>query len=239
MDKEKRKRKKKIKRLKEIVIFLGIVIAGLVAFATDFGELWCKVFTDSSWCQEEDSPKPVKLPEPKPVIPPSVTEQAIELLTRKNPAGLKIEILPSPTLKVGKAMKMRLRSDHDGYLIVLDINKEGELTTLFPNKYSDQRQQGYLKVGQSLIIPDAYYGFDFEVHKQTQGILVAILVEGDLTVVREVLPVPFEGIKESYAIGILQQLRQQLDKTVPNEKGIEESIRWSGIKAEYKITDVP
>jgi hypothetical protein len=228
---------KRVRNTLAILAFLLGSIAAVTAFLNE-AEVWCGIFEGLSWCQEPPPQPVIKPPEPPPE-PPSVIELATELLTGQNPANLQIEIRPSATLKVGDAMKMRLHSDHDGYLIVLDINREGVLTTLFPNKYSDQYQRGYLKVGQSLTIPDAYYGFDFEVQKQTQGILVAILVEGDLTVVREVLPVSFEEMEESYARGMVQQLRQQLDKTVQNENGVEESIRWSGVKSTYEITDVP
>jgi hypothetical protein len=90
-----------------------------------------------------------------------------------------------------------------------------------------------------LIIPDTYYGFDYEVQKQGQGILVAILVENDLTIVREVLPKPFTESAESSTRDILQKLRQRLDKTIQSDSGVEKSIRWSGIKAEYEIIVAP
>jgi len=150
-----------------------------VGFLFDFEELWCRIFSNSDWCENQKvHESPVELPKPSSVVkptvpelptlpkrpespkPPSVIELATELLTGNNPAGLHIKILPSATLKVGKAMKMRLRSDYDGHLIVLDINEEGILTTLFPNDYSDQ-QQGYLIVGKPLTFPDAYYGFEW------------------------------------------------------------------------------
>jgi len=76
--------------------------------------------------------------------------------------------------------------------------------------------------------------FDYEVQKPTHGILIAILVEGDLTIVREILSNPFEEIAESYARAIVKELRTQLDKTI-RSNGVEKSIRWSGIKVEYEI----
>ncbi len=101
---------------------------------------------------------------------------------------------------------------------------KGVLTTLLPNSDSDQDQNGYL--------PDNYYEFEFEAQQQVNGILIAILVEGDLKVIHDMLPVPFENMyEESYVRGVLQQLHNKLDEIVQ----IGSSIRWSGVKAEYVI----
>jgi hypothetical protein len=143
---------KKLQNNLILVLIVGIITS--IAVIIDVGEIFCK-FTDADLCREPSEQ----------VEPPTAIELATKLLTDNNPAGLQIEILPSDILKVGDAMRMRLRSDYDGFLIVFDINQAGEVITLFPNEYSDQRQQGRLKVGQSLVIPDIHYGFDFEVQK--------------------------------------------------------------------------
>jgi hypothetical protein len=64
---------------------------------------------------------------------------------------------------------------------------------------------------------------------------VAILVEIGLTVVREVLPVPFMASSESSTRDILQKIRKRLDRIIRSDSGVEKSIRWSGIKIEYEI----
>ncbi len=213
---------KKLQNNLILVLIVGIITS--IAVIIDVGEIFCK-FTDVDLCKESSGK----------VEPLTAIELATKLLTGNNPAGLQIEILPSDILKVGEAMRVRLRSDYEGFVIVFDINHAGEFITLFPNEYSDQRQQGHLKVGQSLVIPDTYYGFDFEVQKSGQGILVAILVENGLTVVREVLPVPFVASSESSTRNILQKIRKRLDRTTRSDNGVEKSIRWSGIKIEYEI----
>ncbi|RKZ93212.1 MAG: hypothetical protein DRR19_01880 [Candidatus Parabeggiatoa sp. nov. 1] len=208
------------------IILLGSLIIGGIGLVSDFSEVIdfsCR-FHDWDWCEED--------------VPPETTaELAIRLLADDNQAGLQIEILPSPSFRVGDIMRLRFSSNHDGYLLVFDINREGALTTLFPNQFSEQQKQGYLKVGQSLTIPDVDYGFDFLATKPIgTGTLIAVLIEDELTIIRDALPVPFKEIKTQMAKVVVQQLHQQLGQSVQDENGIDRPVRWSGTMAEYQIT---
>jgi hypothetical protein len=206
------------------IILLGCVIIGGIGLISDFCEVTdfsCR-FHDWNWCEDDDSPEPT-------------AELTISLLADDNQAGLQIEILPGSSFRVGDIMQMRLSSNHDGYLLVLDINSEGALTTLFPNQFSEK--QGYLKAGQTLTIPNVYYGFDFLAKEPIgTGTLIAVLIEDELTIIRDALPVPFKEIKKPLAQIVVQQLRKELEQSVQDENGIAHPVRWSGTMAEYQIT---
>ena len=209
-----------------VIGLLGTAIISGIGLISDFSEVTdfsCR-FYDGYWCEDDTDPM-------------TTAEQAISLLADDNQAGLQIEILPGPAFRVGDIMQMRFSSNHDGYLLVFDINTEGALTTLFPNQFSEEQKQGYLKVGQTLTIPDVYYGFDFLATEPIgTGTLIAVLIEDELTIIRDALPVPFKEIKMPLAQVVVQQLRQQLEQSVQDENGVVRPVRWSGTVAEYQIT---
>jgi hypothetical protein len=225
---EKTPQKTGIWKILGVVGLLGAAVVGVVSFVGNISavvEFSC-LFYDGDWCEKDEPP-----------ITITTAELAKRLLADDNPAGLQIEILPGPSFRVGDIMQMRLSSNHDGYLLVFDINSEEAFTTLFPNQFSDEQKQGYLKVGQSLTIPDVYYGFDFLAKEPIgTGTLIAVLIEDDLTIIHDALPVAFKEIKTPLAKVVVQQLRQQLEQSVQDENGISRPVLWSGTMAEYQIT---
>ena len=212
-----------------VVILGGIIVSG-IGLISDFSEVTefsCR-FYDGDWCEES---------EPDDAVPLTTAEQATRLLADDNQAGLQIEILPHPTFRVGDVMRLRFSSNHDGYLLVFDINTEGALTVLFPNQFSEEQKQGYLKQGYALTIPDVYYGFEFLAKEPIgTGTLVAVLIEDELTTISGALPVAFKEIDMPLAQVVVQQLRQELEQSVQDENGIVRPVRWSGTVAEYQIT---
>ncbi len=169
----------------------------------------------------------------------TTAQQAINLFAGDNPANLQI-ILPQTTFKVGDIMQMRFLSNRGGYLIVFDIDSQAALTQLFPNQ--DSGQQERLKAGEILTIPDVYYDpnsdddFQFEAEEPIgNGTLVAILIEDELGIGYNILPVPFEKIPTEAAKTMLQLLYKQLGKPVQDENGVDHIISWSSTVAHYEI----
>jgi hypothetical protein len=169
----------------------------------------------------------------------TTAQLAINLFAGDNPANLQI-ILPQTTFKVGGTMQMRFLSNRGGYLIVFDIDSQAALTQLFPNQ--DSGQQERLKAGEILTIPDVYYDpnsdddFQFEAEEPIgNGTLVAILIEDELGIGYNILPVPFEKIPSEAAKTLLQLLYKQLGKPVPDENGVDHFISWSSTVAHYEI----
>ena len=163
----------------------------------------------------------------------NTVEQATSVLAHDNEAHLQVQILPQNRFQIGEAMRIRVKSDHHGYLLLFDINSAGELTRLFPNQY---RKQGYVRGGQSLTIPESFYGFEFIAEKPFgKGLLIALLVEGQISNIQAWLPTAFEQIEAREAQAVLQQLRQKLNQTLPQEDAANRPIQWSLAVADYQI----
>jgi len=174
------------------------------------------------------------------------TEQTNSLLVHDNQANLQLEILPDDTFQVGDSMKIRIRSDQDGYFLLFDINSVGELTRLFPNKYSEREgKDGYVRAKTTVIIPTPDYAFKFTAQPPLgKGLLIALVVEDNLPDIQKLLP---EAIKKQLpsqkAQAVLQQLRQQLNQTLPkynkNEDVVNSPVRWSIMVKNYEIVRRP
>lgn len=193
-----------------------------------------------NWCNKQ--PPEVQTSEQPPVI--KTTAQLANELFAGNPTDLRIETLlktlPRTSFRIGEKMTMRFNSDHDGYIFVFDLNPKGGLVTLFPNQYS-QPQQGYIKAGHTLTIPDVFWDFEFPVKKPIgRGMLLAILVvdeqEDELAMGYNILPVVGQSIPTEYATNLLQILRLQLDNMIMfDESGNERHIQWFSNVADYEI----
>ncbi|RKZ40264.1 MAG: hypothetical protein DRQ49_08940 [Gammaproteobacteria bacterium] len=166
----------------------------------------------------------------------TVTE-VTNVLAHDNEAQLQIEMLPGKEFILGQSMKIRVNSDHNGYLLLFDVNSTGHLTRLFPNQYSEQLgKEGYVSAGQSLTIPDSLYGFDFIAEEPIgKGLLIALLVEDKLSSIQALIPTAFEQIHSKQAQAVLQQLRQQLNQTLQQDNAANRPIRWSITVIEYEI----
>ena len=154
----------------------------------------------------------------------------------KNPANLRLKMLPNASRRIGEAMQIKLTSQEAGYLFLLDINSAGQLTRIFPNKYSGSQLNKYhIKAGQTVIIPDERYGFDFTATEPVgKGLLVAFLVEEDY-VYNVTLPEAFQTIQVTEAYRALQQLNQYLDSMLETDKGTR-PVRRSITTLDYHIT---
>jgi hypothetical protein len=220
---------------RSLLISICVLVAGMVAFFNDILELLCR-FESWNWCEAQ--PQVVEPGNDK--APAMTTAQlAIKLFASNNSANLQI-ILPQTIFKVGDIMQMRFLSNRGGYLIVFDIDSQAALTQLYPNQDSGQPEP--LKAGEILTIPDVYYDpnsdddFQFEAEEPIgNGILVAILIEDELGIGYNILPVPFEKIPSEAAKTLLQLLYKQLGKPVPDENGVEHFISWSSTVAHYEI----
>jgi len=105
--------------------------------------------------------------------------EADNLLGHDNQAGLALEILPAARVRLGQEMAFRVTAAASGYLVVFDVNAAGQVTQLFPNRYSAASGKGNrIAAGEPVRIPDAYYGFRFTAGEPTgPGLLFAILTQ--------------------------------------------------------------
>jgi hypothetical protein len=56
-----------------------------------------------------------------------------DIIVQDNDAGVAIQVLPSNHNTLGEQVQFQVSSDHPGWLILLDINANGEITQLIPN----------------------------------------------------------------------------------------------------------
>jgi hypothetical protein len=161
--------------------------------------------------------------------------EAENLLVHDNQARLSITILPGSNVRMGDKMKFRFSSDRGGYLIVLDINANGELTQLFPNLYADKSAKGNrVKAGGAITIPDAYYGFEFTATAPAGvGTLIALLTEDPISV-QDLFDAnkSLEVISDAklYMSKLAQRLRMPWSSQNKNR-----TMEWSMTSAEYFI----
>lgn len=52
----------------------------------------------------------------------------------ENPAGVTLDIMPGQRLRIGAPMSIRVTTKRSGYLVLLDVDADGKLTQLFPNR---------------------------------------------------------------------------------------------------------
>jgi hypothetical protein len=160
---------------------------------------------------------------------------ATSVLSHDNKANLQVKILPHNRFKLGEAMKIQVHSDRNGYLLLFDINSAGKLTRLFPNKFS-QRINGYVKKNQTITIPNRYYDFEFVAEEPLgSGLLIALLVEDELSAIQKLLPSAFIQVQAKNAQLMLQQLRQQLNQTLEQKNKANRPVNWSMVVVKYEI----
>jgi hypothetical protein len=160
------------------------------------------------------------------------------LIDHGNPAKLRVQMLPSSSRRLGEIMQIQITSPEVGYLFLLDINSAGELTRIFPNQYTEQRmEKGFIKAGQTVIIPDENYGFDFKAIKPIgKGLLVAFLIEEEF-VDGVVLSKEFESLNRTQTHATLEQLNHYLNEMLETDESIGRSVRWSIATLDYEILD--
>ncbi|RKZ91386.1 MAG: hypothetical protein DRR19_07350 [Candidatus Parabeggiatoa sp. nov. 1] len=162
------------------------------------------------------------------------------LTAHGNKARLGLQMLPCHLCSLGDTMQLKVTSQEEGYLFLLDINSAGQLTRIFPNKYSKPsgsrgllRIPGYIKAGQTVMIPDDNYGFNFTATEPIgKGLVIALLVEQELS--DYILPDDFETIQATESYATLQRLNQYLNSWPKG--GQNRPLRWSITTLDYEIT---
>ncbi len=189
---------------------------------------------------------------PPPTDSTTQTTVIAETITsgNNNSARVEAEMLPSTTFRLGEQMQIRVGSQRQGFLLLLDIDSAGKLTVIFPNEYSRKNnKRGILQAGQSITIPDASYGFSFDAQEPTgKGLLLALLIEEDESFMKDFyqrlqsstrgfgVSGGFDTIKRPNQVQeALQQLHKQLNQTLATSEGVGRPIRWSMTEINYEI----
>jgi len=164
------------------------------------------------------------------------------LTAHGNKAQLGLKMRPCQVCRLGDTMQLNVTVQQSGYLFLLDINSAGQLTRIFPNKYSTlsdsrglSRIPGYLTAGQTVMIPDDNYGFNFTATEPIgKGLVIAVLVEQQLS--DDILPNEFETLQTNDSYTTLQRLNDYLNNKLKTDGSQNRPLHWSIATLDYEIT---
>jgi Domain of unknown function (DUF4384) len=126
-----------------------------------------------------------------PVVPPAmrVTQNASDrtVIQAKppNPASVSMEMSPDRSVSVGTEISFRVTTRKPGYLLLVDIDANGNMSQIFPSPemivQSEDAARNFIKPGEELLIPSPEarkHGFDYVITPPTgEAAVVAILSE--------------------------------------------------------------
>ena len=166
-------------------------------------------------------------------------EVAEAALGHDNPAGLRLEMLPSRRVRLGEKIKIRVHSERSGHLLLVDVAADETVTQIFPNQYSEGAGAGArIGAGRTVEIPNLYYGFSLPAREPTgPGILFAVVTEDPVSLPLAALTPPargFEPVPDAprWLLAIGERLRDPLT----NKDGTwTRTRRWSYARLDYEI----
>jgi len=168
---------------------------------------------------------------------PQTTAEAVQsTLKADNPAGVAIEILPGAEVEVGAKMAFRVSTKRPGHLILVDVDAEGRLTQIFPNRYSlmtprgGQPKSNLIRPGRPVEVPDLgnpYAGFEYVAEPPAgSGLVVAILSDQPVQLV-DLPDVPLSLVGQRAAFNYIYDLARTLRITPEDENGKVTEPKWS------------
>lgn len=99
--------------------------------------------------------------------------------------AVSISILPGASVRLGDKVQFRISSQRSGGLVVIDIKADGTVDAIFPNQFSQRTRPNTISAGETILVPDASYGFDFVASEPVgPGILFAAVVDGQASTQR-------------------------------------------------------
>jgi len=162
------------------------------------------------------------------------------LLTHTNNANLDIQITPSKRVQVGQTLRYSVRTEHEGRLIIIDINPQGEMTQLYPNRYTlkDKHNLSWIPPNRTITIPGDDMPFTIVASDPIgQGKIVAILIEDASIKTNNLFEI--SSTKDLVVIddpnSWMAKLQMLLTGVFPENNGRNRSVNWSVKETEYDI----
>jgi secreted trypsin-like serine protease len=107
------------------------------------------------------------------------------VLVHDNSAGVTVEFVQGSELRVGQVAQFRVETRQPGYLVLLDVSPDGNVTQVFPNERSlstptgGRRSSNLVVPDRALLVPDPsnpYGGLEYTIDPPSgEGRLIAIL----------------------------------------------------------------
>ena len=159
---------------------------------------------------------------------------------------VRIGIRGGNRVKLGDKVVFEAESDLGGRLVILDINADRQVVTLYPNKYVAAGDSGRIGAGQRVAVPGPDYpGFtSFQAVEPTgKARLLALVVPEDFDIKRfaaseVVLTKGFAPVNDppSYLMRLIRQIETALRQRAKTGVGVADELRrWGYAVAEYEI----
>jgi Domain of unknown function (DUF4384) len=220
------------------VPFLAIALTTTVpAFSQD---------SDRSVHIIEDSPAVHPTVPQTPTKPPTGVTPALPVVPETearadNPAGLRLELLPSAHVSIGSMLTFQVTTQQPGYLILVDVDSRGKLTQIYPNSLSlkavQDEQNNFLKGGVMRTIPDPHAGASFQfVISPPLGIGMVVAILSDKPVQMIDLPdVPATIAGQRAALNYVRDTTRTLKILPSDDTGSIQESKWSFAPQFYAI----
>lgn len=176
---------------------------------------------------------------------PELAEGAgqLESLLGNAPGQISLSIRGGNRVVLGSDVVFQATSSIDGRLIVLDVNANGEVMVIFPNKYVKSADVGLVKRSEPIPIPSKDYGFTAfrAVEPLGKSTLLALVVPMDFDLERIASPLGqrtkgFVPVNEptSYFMRLIRQIESALTK-VRSRHGDAGMDGWAYAATDYEI----
>jgi hypothetical protein len=151
------------------------------------------------------------------------------------PNGVDVLLRPGSTMKVGDRVDFRIRAERAGRLLVIDVNPEGQVTQLFPNKPAeDHGESDVVSPGDEVLIPDNAYGFDFQAAPPAgSGAIYALIIDEGLDL-QPLLRAHVDLNPIADGSAYLTQLGAKL-RVISQGEPAQNAVKLSVIKVNYTI----
>ncbi|MEM9707650.1 MAG: caspase family protein [Pseudomonadota bacterium] len=190
----------------------------------------------------------VSLP-PRPIEPPAkpapdsvqsfekTVGVVVDLFGPSNDAELELSIAGGSALRLGQTITMEARARRPGSLLLLDVDPTGALAQVYPSRLS-QAGATTISAAAPLVIPSAIGAngrpLALRVTEPTgRGLLLALLIEGDLADIEALLPAGLAGGTVPEASQSLFEVSQALLRLAADP---ENPVRWSATYLPYQIS---
>lgn len=164
------------------------------------------------------------------------------ILAHGNSAGLEVSIANGNTLREGDNLRLNIKADRPGLLVVYDVDVNGQLSKLYPSENGialaagiDGKPAGWVRPGYEIVMPDAYSGALWPVSPPYgKGKLVILLVEDGEQVEQQIAATrAFEVVERP--VQVLGELRESLDALIPVDEITNRLSDWSVTTVDYEI----
>ncbi|MFZ4808100.1 MAG: trypsin-like serine protease [Hyphomicrobiaceae bacterium] len=228
---------------------------GVVSWGEDCAKpaaygVYTRVSNHADWIQKHVGPlgglSPLVTPPAGIVSERQLAEGLAQLqdLLGKATGRLQVEIRGGTRIALGREVIFEARSTIAGRLIIIDINAKGEVTVIFPNKYTGNTDVGRIAAATTVTIPGAGYGFTAfrAVEPVGRSKLMALVVPADFDIEqnaaeRGARTKGFEPVNEptGYFMKLIHQISAAL--TAPRAGGGGDPLAsWAYTVVDYEIT---